>query len=129
MRVRRGGDFDRWDLDVRPGLLGGARVVTVTEEHGDGRQLSRFRVSPRCSVIGGVVVALTGALTLAASVQGTAAAAVVLGVAGAAFAWRLVYECAMATGALGEAIDTVGRADGWTRKGVLASVDREQPAA
>ena len=45
----RGGDFDRWDLEVRGGLLGGVRVRHTVEEHGGGRQLVRFKVLPRVS--------------------------------------------------------------------------------
>src|SRR5205814_174842 len=34
--VQRGGDFDRWDLEVRGGLLGSARMLMAIEEHGGG---------------------------------------------------------------------------------------------
>ena len=44
--VRPGGDFDRWDLEVRLGGLGVVRVLMATEEHGAGRQLLRFRIQP-----------------------------------------------------------------------------------
>jgi len=44
--VRQGGDFDSWDLEVRGGLFGSARLLHVIEEHGGGRQLVRFRVWP-----------------------------------------------------------------------------------
>jgi hypothetical protein len=46
IRVRRGSAFDRWDLQVRVGILGMARVLMVAEEHGAGRQLLRFRIRP-----------------------------------------------------------------------------------
>jgi GT2 family glycosyltransferase len=42
-----GGDFDRWDLEVRGGWFGCARLRTVSEEHGNGKQLVRFRCWPR----------------------------------------------------------------------------------
>ncbi len=45
--VKRGGDFDRWDLEVRGGLLGSARMLHAVEEHGSGRQMARFRVWPK----------------------------------------------------------------------------------
>jgi hypothetical protein len=50
--VRSGGVFDRWDLNVRPGPLGGARLRTAVEEHGGGKQLTRVKVWPRVSVAG-----------------------------------------------------------------------------
>ena len=46
---RHGGGFDRWDLEVRGGMFGGARMRSAIEEHGGGRQLVRFRVWPRAS--------------------------------------------------------------------------------
>jgi hypothetical protein len=45
--TRRGGDFDRWDLEVRGGLLGSARMLMAIEEHGAGKQLLRFRIWPK----------------------------------------------------------------------------------
>jgi cellulose synthase/poly-beta-1,6-N-acetylglucosamine synthase-like glycosyltransferase len=45
--VGRGGDFDRWDLEIRGGLLGSIRVIGMVEEHGAGKQLFRVRAWPR----------------------------------------------------------------------------------
>jgi GT2 family glycosyltransferase len=59
--VRSGGPFDRWDLDLRAGPLGGVKIRTAVEEHGSGRQLMRAKIWPRASA-GGVVVALLLAL-------------------------------------------------------------------
>ena len=42
VRVLRGGAYDTWDLEVRSGLLGAARVRLVVEEHGQGRSLGAF---------------------------------------------------------------------------------------
>jgi GT2 family glycosyltransferase len=59
--VRSGGPFDRWDLDLRAGPLGGVKIRTATEEHGSGRQLMRARIWPRASGRGvGVALVLTG---------------------------------------------------------------------
>ena len=44
-----GGDFDNWDLDVRGGIMAGARILMTVEEHGGGKQLFRFKVYPRVS--------------------------------------------------------------------------------
>ena len=61
MTVRRGGDFDRWDIHVRVGPLAAARVRVAVEEHGHGRQLVRYRVWPRWSRL---LPPLVGLLTL-----------------------------------------------------------------
>ncbi|HKO28451.1 MAG TPA: glycosyltransferase, partial [Solirubrobacteraceae bacterium] len=57
--VARGGDSDRWDLQVRGGALGVVRVLFALEEHGQGQQLARFRWWPRYSrVLVGAVSAM-----------------------------------------------------------------------
>jgi GT2 family glycosyltransferase len=76
--VGRGGDFDRWDLVVRGGLLGAARLRLAVEEHGSGRQLVRVRVWPVVSLAGLVTAALLGALALAAGMAGQAEVCAVL---------------------------------------------------
>jgi hypothetical protein len=64
LAVRRGGAYDRWDLDIRLGPAGGARIRIAIEEHGYGRQLLRYRVWPRCSRFS-VVLAVLAATLLA----------------------------------------------------------------
>jgi glycosyltransferase involved in cell wall biosynthesis len=68
--VRSGGPFDRWDLDLRVGLLGGVRIRTAVEEHGSGRQLLRARIIPHASPVGAVVALVLGALAVGALVGG-----------------------------------------------------------
>jgi GT2 family glycosyltransferase len=67
--VRSGGPFDRWDLDLRAGPLGGVRIRTAVEEHGSGRQLMRAKIWPRASA-GGVIAAAILALLLGYALQG-----------------------------------------------------------
>lgn len=45
--VLRPGPYEEWDLEVRGGLLGRVRILTATETHSQGRQLVRFRLTPR----------------------------------------------------------------------------------
>jgi hypothetical protein len=62
--VRSGGPFDRWDLGLRAGPLGGVKIRTAVEEHGSGRQLMRVKIWPRASA-GGVLVVMPVALLAA----------------------------------------------------------------
>jgi GT2 family glycosyltransferase len=62
--LRRGTDWDRWDLEVRVGALGAALVQTATEEHGEGHQLMRFRVRPRIPQWTLCLAAASGVLAL-----------------------------------------------------------------
>jgi GT2 family glycosyltransferase len=98
--VRAGGPYDRWDLELRAGALGGARTLLAVEEHGGGRQLVRAAVRPCASRLGllvatacatgAVALAQAGALPLAA---GAALGAVFL------LAWA-ARDVAVATGAM-----------------------------
>jgi len=47
--VLRGGEFDRWDLQIRGGLVGSIRLLMATEVHGRGKQMLRFRAWPEIS--------------------------------------------------------------------------------
>ncbi|GJL49516.1 MAG: hypothetical protein NPIRA01_07430 [Nitrospirales bacterium] len=62
MAVQRGGDFDRWDLHIKPGVLGGSRVRMVIEEHGKGKQLIHCRTWPIYSKISVACIAALGLL-------------------------------------------------------------------
>ena len=94
---RRGGDYDGWDLEIRAGLLGAARVRHVVEEHGEGRQLVRFRVAPRLSPAGIALPALFALLALAAAESGAVSVALVVGGLAAGALLLAVREVSIAT--------------------------------
>jgi hypothetical protein len=99
--VTSGGDWDRWDLEVRGGLLGRARMRIAVEEHGAGHQLVRARSWPWLSRFGALLplaLGLLGAVALAIDPSPTAAA--VFGVLAALVGSRAVYECAGAAAAV-----------------------------
>jgi len=79
--VRSGGPFDRWDLDLRAGPLGGVKIRTAVEEHGSGKQLMRARIWPRASTRGLVVGMLLGLLSSYALLHGELVFGVVIGIA------------------------------------------------
>ena len=89
--VRSGGPFDRWDLDLRAGPLGGVKMRTVVEEHGSGNQLLRLRIWPRVSAKGAGVLLVLAALTAWAFASGEL-------VAGIAFARRWFSPSASESG-------------------------------
>ena len=57
-----GGDFDPWDIQVRGGLFGSARLQLVVEEHGGGRQLLRYRIYSYFNPWGVILILLAGVL-------------------------------------------------------------------
>jgi hypothetical protein len=79
--VRSGGPFDRWDLDLRAGPLGGVRIRTVVEEHGSGRQLMRVRVWPGASARGVLIATSMALLSAYALLSGRVGFSVTTGVA------------------------------------------------
>lgn len=95
--VLRGGDFDAWDLELRGGLFGGARLLTTVEEHGAGRQLIRARLRPRVSPQWLAVAALFAALACAAAWDGARAPVLVFALAAIFVAARVILECGAAT--------------------------------
>jgi GT2 family glycosyltransferase len=79
--VRSGGPFDRWDLDLRAGPLGGVKIRTAVEEHGSGRQLLRARIWPHVSAAALIVALLLALLSALAVAMGAVAFGVAVGIA------------------------------------------------
>ncbi|HTD79346.1 MAG TPA: glycosyltransferase, partial [Chloroflexota bacterium] len=95
--IRSGGDWDRWDLHVRGGLLGSARLRIAIEEHGSGRQLVRVRSWPHVPTAGLILGVLVAAVAVSALISDADAITMALGAFAAALVLRLVYECGAAT--------------------------------
>jgi GT2 family glycosyltransferase len=95
--VVRGGDYDRWDLEIRGGPLGAVRLRAAVEEHGAGRQLARYRIWPRLSRGAVAATALVLALLAAAAVDDAWVATALLGAIAAALVLRELQECAAGT--------------------------------
>jgi O-antigen biosynthesis protein len=101
----RGGDYDRWDLEVRGGRLGAARTLMAIEEHGGGKQLLHFRTWPRCSSAGAVVIILFAALAGGAALDRAWVATGVLGAVATALVLLALWECSVAATAVSNAVD------------------------
>ena len=101
----RGGEFDRWDLDLRGGLFGRARILTAVEEHGHGRQLVRFRAWPWPTRVGSLSSVILACLALGAALSGAPHAAAVLGLFLVLVVSATVLDCSRATGSARRAAD------------------------
>jgi hypothetical protein len=89
---RHGSGFDRWDLEVRGGIFGAARLRSAIEEHGGGRQLVRFRVWPRASHFAQVAVMTAFGACLWAAVDGDPVVLALVGSALLAIVLRIAWE-------------------------------------
>ena len=105
----RGGDYDPWDLEVRGGLLGSARMFAAVEYHGDGRQLLRIRSWPRCSIGGVALTLLFAGLSIGAANDRSWVACAVVGAVALLMSACILRECAAATAAFLAAVRTIER--------------------
>jgi len=96
--VLRGSEHDRWDLEVRCGFLGAARLLMGVEDHGGG-QFVRLRLWPDVPAWGPVLTVGFAALALGAFHDHAWPAAAVLGLIALLLALRTLQQCtaAMAT--------------------------------
>jgi O-antigen biosynthesis protein len=103
--VFSGGDYERWDLFVRGGMLGSMRLRVAVEEHGAGRQLVRIRSWPRFSRIGAAVALTFAALAGAAALDGAWTAAAIMAGVVLLIVVSTLQDCATAAGVLQLALD------------------------
>jgi GT2 family glycosyltransferase/exo-beta-1,3-glucanase (GH17 family) len=105
--VMRGGDFDHWDLELRGGLLGCARVLMAVEEHGGGNQMVRFRAWPKCSTSGLLAALFFGAIATGAAIDGAWTACVVLDMLALVFIVQMFRECSSAMAIINKVLEPV----------------------
>jgi GT2 family glycosyltransferase len=98
--VLKGGPFDDWDLEVRGGLLGAARILMLVEEHGDGKQFVRFKTWPNFRITALFPFFLFAFLAVMASFDHAFPTALVLGAVSGVVLFRMSRECAWAQAAL-----------------------------
>lgn len=100
--VLRGGDYDRWDLELRGGLAGSARLLMAVEEHGGGKQFIRVKTWPRCAPAGIFITLLFAALGTCAGIsQAWFTCGALYGMA-IVFMMRIIVECSSAMASIAE---------------------------
>jgi len=102
--AKRGGAFDRWDLEVRGGLCGAARLQMAIEEHGAGKQLVRFRTRVIVYPAGLILLIMLGFLTLWAAVDQSWLVVVLLCTAAAGLSLNIFQDCAAAVAVCRQAL-------------------------
>ena len=99
----RGGDWDAWDIAVRGGFLGEARLQMAAEEHGGGCQLLRFRTWARVPAPALAFAAALGALGALALADVAIVVGVLLLAAAAGLLATAAVHAARALGVLEQA--------------------------
>jgi len=107
--VLRGGRHDAWDLEVRGGFFGAARLILGVEDHPGGHQMVRLRWWPVVPVRGPILTLGFAALTYGAVRDRAWVAAAVLGLGAGFFAWRVLEQ---STAAMATVRDAVARLRG-----------------
>src|SRR5205823_3838421 len=95
-----GGAYDRWDLEVRGGTLGAARLRMCAEDHGAGHQYIRFRFWPRWPAVSAAAALLFVALSVGAALGHAWIACATLAAAAALVVGRALWDSAVAASAL-----------------------------
>src|SRR5213082_3485815 len=102
--VLRGGRHDRWDLEVRGGFFGAARLLLGVEDHPGGCQMLRLRWWPDVPVRGPALTLAFALLTRSAWHDHAWVAAGVLGAGALFFFWRTLEQCTAAMATIRDAI-------------------------
>jgi cellulose synthase/poly-beta-1,6-N-acetylglucosamine synthase-like glycosyltransferase len=95
--VKSGGDYDRWDLEVREGRFGGCRLLLATQSYGAGRQLLRYRIIPRYSGVALAMSALFVVILVVAVLSGAWIPGIVSGSVGGILIARTILETGFAS--------------------------------
>jgi hypothetical protein len=108
MVVITGGNYDAWDLELRGGLFGSARLLMATEEHGGGRQMMRFRLWPKWSRFALLPVFVLAGIATASAADGAWLASALTAVPALLIVLRALLETGGAVAALSGALRKLG---------------------
>ena len=109
--VLRGARDARWDLEVRGGFFGAARLLMGVEEHAGGKQLIRVRWWPVIPVAGPLLTLVFALLSRGAVRDHAWVAAAVLGLGAVLSAARAVEQCSAATATIREVVGRLRRSE------------------
>ncbi|MDB5024448.1 MAG: glycosyltransferase [Mucilaginibacter sp.] len=119
LRVKRGGEFDPFDMQLQNGLFCNNKVILAVEEHGGGNQFLRFKCIPKVSVTEGVVLAIPALLAFSAWADGEYLVSLVLTVIFLALLSKLVYEHAACLSCLYAAFHQVSKKKSYSEKAAV----------
>ena len=93
-RVKRGGNFDTWDIKTRNGLFSTAKGILTVEEHGANKQYVKFKYWADYSISGLLLIAGLVTITALAAIDQSWIAAGMLFLFTAIVVFKYVLDCA-----------------------------------
>jgi cellulose synthase/poly-beta-1,6-N-acetylglucosamine synthase-like glycosyltransferase len=99
-RVRRGGVYDNWDLQVSYGFFAHARGILTVEEHGGGKQYVKFKSWNEYSVITLLFIVTLTAISVLAAINDVQAIALGFGALAMLLFYKLFMDCVRSLGNL-----------------------------
>lgn len=93
-RVKRGGDFDNWDIQVRSGLFSSSRGLLAIEEHGAGKQMLKLKCTTQYSFPGYLLAATLCGISIVAGVSGELLIAIIFWFMFSISVYRFLMETA-----------------------------------
>jgi GT2 family glycosyltransferase len=98
--VWRGGNYDRWDLEIVGGAFASVRMLMAVEDHGAGTQLVRIRSWPRCRNATKVLASFLGIVFLLAAFDAAWSVVIIFGATLVWLLWIAVGQAGQSTAAL-----------------------------
>lgn len=103
-----GNDVDVWDMEVRGGLFGSARINMAVEEHGAGKQNFKFRIKPQLAPWGVIIATLFGVIALLSALDGAWLATIITSIFGSWLLAMGLRDSGVAIADAEKAIEDVG---------------------
>ena len=110
-RIKRGGDFDNWDLQVNNGLFARSRGLLTIEEHGGGKQYLRLKCRAQTTFFAFMLIFIQLSLSLWAAWDQQYLVSGILGFICSITLFRIFYEADSAINSLFIAFIESGKAE------------------
>ena len=101
--IKRGGDFDRWDLETGCGLFACSRGLLTIEDHGGGKQYLKFRCWSHITRIGLLLHSFFTCVALFAVFDGAFLIASIFGLTSLFIIWKILHNSAKGVHSLSQA--------------------------
>jgi O-antigen biosynthesis protein len=120
--VKKGGDYDHWDLEISSGMLGTVRFQSTVEEHGGGKQLVRFRSWPVIKPFGYSLIFLFTLLSVLAAADKVWIVAFPMFLAAGGLTIHIINQCGCAMGICRKAFGDNYRSEEYKGRKLLYSL-------